>query len=52
MDLCDDQSETIAFLASARGRGAAGPTERIDTHAAIVFLTGVGGCMPAGGSKE
>lgn len=39
MDLCDDQSETIAFLAGSQGLGAAGPVERVDTHAAIVFLT-------------
>ena len=39
MDLCDDQSETIAFLAGSQGLGTGGPVERIDTHAAIVFLT-------------
>lgn len=40
--MCDDQSETIAFLASARGLGAAGPIERIDTHARAL----VEGMMP------
>jgi len=38
VDVSDDQSEIIAFLGSAKCLGAAGPVERIDTHAAIVFL--------------
>lgn len=39
---CDDQSETIAFLATpqAYGRPAGAKVERIDTHAAAVFLVG------------
>ncbi|WP_231568257.1 bifunctional aminoglycoside phosphotransferase/ATP-binding protein [Novosphingobium malaysiense] len=37
---CDDQEETIAFLCRAETYGVPGPIERIDTHAAIVFLAG------------
>ncbi|MCT2398442.1 AAA family ATPase [Novosphingobium mangrovi (ex Huang et al. 2023)] len=40
MDECDDQAETITFLSRAATYGLAGPVERIDTHAAIVFLAG------------
>jgi len=35
-----DQADVIAFLASPETWGVPGPVERIDTHAAIVFLTG------------
>jgi aminoglycoside phosphotransferase family enzyme/predicted kinase len=39
---CDDQSETIAFLATPQAYGLAADArvERIDTHAACVFLVG------------
>ncbi|TCM15427.1 hypothetical protein EDF56_110107 [Novosphingobium sp. PhB165] len=37
---CDDQAETIAFLSQAHSYGLDTPVERIDTHAAIVFLAG------------
>lgn len=39
---CDDQSETIAFLSTphAYGLPPSGQVERIDTHAAAVFLVG------------
>lgn len=37
---CDDQAETIAFLSRPEAHGVSGPVERIDTHAAIVFLAG------------
>ncbi|MFA7601565.1 MAG: AAA family ATPase [Novosphingobium sp.] len=40
MDRCDDQTETIAFLSQPGAYALAGPVERIDTHAAIVFLVG------------
>lgn len=40
MPECDDQSETIAFLSKAGTWGLSDPVERIDTHAAIVFLAG------------
>ena len=36
----DDQSETIAFLSRPESYGMPGPVHRIDTHAAIIFLTG------------
>lgn len=36
----DDQSGTIAFLSRPGTYGVSGPVERIDTHAAIVFLAG------------
>jgi len=35
-----DQQATIAFLSGPGSYGAEGPVERIDTHAAIVFLVG------------
>lgn len=35
----DDQSDTIAFLASPDAHGGA-PVDRIDTHASILFLAG------------
>jgi aminoglycoside phosphotransferase family enzyme/predicted kinase len=35
-----DQRETIAFLEALAGHGTPGGVERVDTHAAIVFLTG------------
>ena len=34
----DDQAEVTAFLARAESYSACGPVERIDTHAAIIFL--------------
>lgn len=37
---CEEQSETIAFLSNPRTYGVQGPVERIDTHAAVVFLAG------------
>lgn len=39
---CDDQSETIAFLSTPQAYGLPpeGRVERIDTHAAAVFLVG------------
>jgi aminoglycoside phosphotransferase family enzyme/predicted kinase len=37
---CEDQTGTIAFLAQPAAYGVTGPVERIDTHAAIVFLAG------------
>lgn len=40
MDECDDQSEVIAFLARPESYGVSGPIERIDTHAAMIFLAG------------
>lgn len=40
MGRCDDQTETIAFLSQARTYAVPGPVERIDTHAAMVFLAG------------
>lgn len=40
MQECDDQDETIAFLFNSAAYGETGPVERIDTHAAIVFLAG------------
>ena len=40
MDKCDDQSEVIAFLSRPQSLGCPGPIERIDTHAAIIFLAG------------
>ncbi|PEQ13782.1 hypothetical protein B2G71_05570 [Novosphingobium sp. PC22D] len=40
MTECDDQSETLAFLADGAAFGVSGPVERIDTHAAVVFLAG------------
>ncbi|MEW9856463.1 AAA family ATPase [Novosphingobium sp. M1R2S20] len=40
MNACDDQGETIAFLSRAGSFGAAGSVDRIDTHAAIIFLAG------------
>ncbi len=40
MDLCDDQSEVIAFLSDPGNFGAQGPVERVDTHAAMIFLVG------------
>lgn len=36
----DDQAATIAFLSRPDSYGITGPVERIDTHAAIVFLAG------------
>lgn len=36
----DDQSETIAFLSQPGAYGATGPVERVDTHAAVIFLVG------------
>src|SRR5437867_12123696 len=38
--LPEDQQETVAFLSRASSYGLRGPVERIDTHAAIVFLVG------------
>jgi aminoglycoside phosphotransferase family enzyme/predicted kinase len=35
-----DQSEVIAFLSAPGTYGISGPVERIDTHAAIIFLAG------------
>ncbi len=35
-----DQSEIAAFMGSPAAHGASGPVERIDTHAAMVFLVG------------
>ena len=40
MPACDDQTETIAFLSDPATYGVAGSVERIDTHAAIIFLAG------------
>ena len=37
--LTERQAETIDFLASPATHGGA-PVERIDTHAAVVFLSG------------
>jgi aminoglycoside phosphotransferase family enzyme/predicted kinase len=36
----DDQHQVIAFLSDAGNLGEKGPVERIETHAAIVFLAG------------
>lgn len=36
----DDQQQVIAFLSRAESYGERGAVERIDTHAAIVFLAG------------
>jgi len=36
----DPQDEVIAFLARPESHGVSGPVERIDTHAAHVFLAG------------
>ena len=36
----DDQQDVIAFLSRPQSYGVAGPVERIDTHAAIIFLAG------------
>lgn len=38
--MADDQDATVRFLSSADSYGLSGPVERIDTHAAIVFLAG------------
>jgi aminoglycoside phosphotransferase family enzyme/predicted kinase len=38
--LPENQQETLAFLSKAPSYGLTGPVERIDTHAAIVFLVG------------
>ncbi len=38
--ICEDQSETIDFLSRPASYTFTGPVERIDTHAAIVFLAG------------
>lgn len=40
MPALPDQSGTIAFLSRPETYGVPGPVERIDTHAAIVFLAG------------
>ncbi|MEJ2410764.1 MAG: AAA family ATPase [Novosphingobium sp.] len=40
MHTCDDQTEIIALLSRAGTYGLSGPVERIETHAAIVFLAG------------
>lgn len=37
---CDDQAETLAFLSRPETYGTSDAVERIDTHAAIVFLAG------------
>lgn len=37
---CDDQTETMAFLSRPETYGLSGRVERIDTHAAVVFLAG------------
>jgi len=39
-DEADDQTATIAFLSRPESYGLSEPVERIDTHAAIVFLAG------------
>lgn len=36
----DDQQAVIAFLSRPDSYGVAGPVERIDTHAAMIFLAG------------
>ncbi|APF39513.1 AAA family ATPase [Chelatococcus daeguensis] len=36
----EDQDEILRFLASPDSHGGGGPVKRIDTHGAIVFLTG------------
>lgn len=36
----ESQKEVIAFLSNAASYRSGGPVERIDTHAAIIFLTG------------
>lgn len=36
----EDQDEILRFLASPDSHGGSGPVKRIDTHGAIVFLTG------------
>lgn len=36
----DDQTASVAFLSRPESYGVQGPVERIDTHAAIVFLAG------------
>src|SRR5688572_10571861 len=38
--ITEDQSSVVAFLSSSEAHGGAGPVERIDTHASIVFLEG------------
>jgi aminoglycoside phosphotransferase family enzyme len=38
--MSDTQAETIRFLSRAESYGAVGSVERIETHAAIVFLIG------------
>ena len=40
MSDCEDQTEVIAFLSAPGTFAARGAVERIDTHAAIVFLAG------------
>jgi len=35
-----DQSDVVAYLSDPATHGTAGPVDRIDTHAAIVFLAG------------
>jgi uncharacterized protein len=40
MKKCESQAETIAFLSKAETYNLPGPVERIDTHAAIIFLAG------------
>ncbi|MCJ2180626.1 AAA family ATPase [Novosphingobium album (ex Hu et al. 2023)] len=40
MRACDDQSGTIDLLSRPETYGLSGPVERIDTHAAMVFLAG------------
>jgi aminoglycoside phosphotransferase family enzyme/predicted kinase len=40
MHECEDQTETIAVLSDPRTYAVSSPVERIDTHAAIVFLAG------------
>ena len=36
----EDQQAVIAFLSRPESYGVAGPVERVDTHAAVVFLAG------------
>lgn len=37
---CEDQTEVIAFLSAPATYAVPGPVQRIDTHAAIIFLAG------------